>query len=310
VRPAVAFSLILGLLPAAACVRALGPGLAGSADSGDTDDGPGGDGRRPSEGPRAEGPRAEGLRGDAPCTLGAFGPPQPVAELNTTSGELAPSISADGLEIFYTRGPNLWRAIRASTASTFFPSAPLFTDLDSPSISSDGLELYVDDGSRVLCSVRSNPSAPFVQPAVVPIVGLASSVKLLGPCLSVDGSTLYLTLDKQAIAVATRDKTGGFVYQRTLSELGTSLGGGFPAVAAGELEIYFERSVSGNTSLHVASRASRDQPFSPPQPLALAKPFAQSYDPALSPDGSTLYFAARLAAGDKDHLWVATRSCQ
>jgi hypothetical protein len=83
-----------------------------------------------------------------------FGPPTPVAELNTHDSDMSPTVRRDGLEMFFlsTRGNrnsmDFWTATRASTSDPW--STPVFVpSLGNPafaqgkiSLSFDGLELY------------------------------------------------------------------------------------------------------------------------------------------------------------------------
>jgi Tol biopolymer transport system component len=78
-----------------------------------------------------------------------FGPAQNLIELNTAVNENTPSITADGLALFYdvsstTTKADIWVATRATTADPFSPGSPV-AELDligsvdtSPSISASG----------------------------------------------------------------------------------------------------------------------------------------------------------------------------
>src|SRR5438094_9899677 len=96
--------------------------------------------------------------------------------VNASADEGAPSISADGLELFFDRAPDghIFVAKRSTTTEPFGP--PALVDLGNdgccdgfPDISSDGLELYFcssragryggRDGSRGTGRRRSPPFA-------------------------------------------------------------------------------------------------------------------------------------------------------
>jgi hypothetical protein len=116
--------------------------------------------------------------------------PEPVrlgAEINTPAAEAAPSISADGLELYFRRGPQLGDSpdndgdlyvTRRSSISEPWETAerlpaPINTDQfdeNEPSISFDGLELYFDSnrpddaGQDVFVARRASKSEPFGEP--------------------------------------------------------------------------------------------------------------------------------------------------
>lgn len=47
-----------------------------------------------------------------PAITAAFGPPQPIGELNTAAAESDPWVSPDGRHIYFARGTRIWRASR------------------------------------------------------------------------------------------------------------------------------------------------------------------------------------------------------
>jgi Tol biopolymer transport system component len=83
-----------------------------------------------------------------------FSPPTPVTELNTTGSDAAPSLTADGLRVYFTStraggagGQDIWTATRPDWVSPFGTPTPV-TELNTAGvereghISADGLRIY------------------------------------------------------------------------------------------------------------------------------------------------------------------------
>lgn len=104
------------------------------------------------------------------------------------------------------------------------------------------------------------------------------------------------------------DPTARFGRIVVLSALGGN-GGLHPRLSADELTIYFYSSL-GSIDLWSARRSSVAEPFGAPFPLSAVSSAQEDYDPMLSPDGLTLWFASRRDATtgtDGARLYVATR---
>jgi len=104
-----------------------------------------------------------------PVATAPWSEPINLAAINSALSESAPSISADGLELYFTRGTSffdgsthdIWVARRDTRTATWGPPEKLGGVINSsvedadPSISADGLELYFDSSRRYcrkLCS--------------------------------------------------------------------------------------------------------------------------------------------------------------
>lgn len=142
---------------------------------------------------------ASGLRSDASQPFASLGFSQTTA-LNSDDSELDASLSADGLEVFFTRdiAVEIFVATRPSTSSAF--GAPMQFDLGGandffPSISRDDRILLFDSdrnvaGTRELFYVtRSGRGSPFGVVTPVPLLSTYDSEAHL----SADGCTLYFT---------------------------------------------------------------------------------------------------------------------
>jgi len=256
---------------------------------------------------------------DAACTFGPFAPPVRVDELATPSREWAPSISRDGLEMIFSRevpasGQDLFAVTRSTLAAPWTgltPLADLNTDQgeDDPTLSSDGLELIFGDGA-LLRSERV--STGFTTPQL--IFSSADFVLLEGPELTADALTLYYNAARSGepsrLYVATRvARDQPFTGFELLSPDPDPTGdAGWPTISSDGLELIFSSAHDGERDLWRSLRATVDDPFPAATRIdELAAP-GEDYDPELSFDGSTLWFASVRAAGDHD-IWVATRAC-
>lgn len=125
------------------------------------------------------------------------------------------------------------------------------------------------------------------------------------------------------IYVATLQEDGTFGPATVVAELSTPSNDRQPSVRRDGLEIFLgsdRPGTLGNTDLWVATRASTTDPWSapvnlgpdvnsPPRPPDVEQ--ANDFRPALSFDGTVLYFASAFRAGnvsDMFDLWVTTRS--
>jgi Tol biopolymer transport system component len=206
--------------------------------------------------------------------------------LNSTGFDGGPSISDDGLSLFFIsdrpggQGGDVWMATRATTSGPFLSPANLGPvvngpgDEGAPSISSDGLSLYFDsDASRqggqgsgdIWVTTRPSTSAPF---------GAAAN---LGPTIN------------------------------------TSFAEGHPDISADGLSLYFSSGrpgTCGEGDIWVARRPTTTEPFGIPVNLGPAvNTCASDEEPSISADGLALFFSSSRPGGSGMHdLWVATRS--
>lgn len=153
------------------------------------------------------------MRATRPSVTAQWGTPVFVTELNSTGADDAPSLTADGLTLFMLSnragspggGANgaIWMATRPSLNAPF--STPtLVSQVSStqaerdPEISANGLKLVFIRQNRstgltdVMLATRTSTSQPFDPPVAVPELS-ASGNFVLGPTLSADGHTIYLS---------------------------------------------------------------------------------------------------------------------
>jgi hypothetical protein len=114
---------------------------------------------------------SDAARGDAGCTLGAFGTPVALGALNTSDIDDSPQISADGLHLYYssdhgTSSADLWFASRPAIGQPFTAGSPIAelnstgADETDPTPTADELDLFytVSDitGTRIFESTRGS----------------------------------------------------------------------------------------------------------------------------------------------------------
>src|SRR5262245_11701484 len=200
------------------------------------------------------------------------------AAINSQSFDGGPSLSADGLTLYFVTdrdidtGGDIWIATRRTSTEAFVHARSLRAPVNSaadegaPSISADGLELFFDrspDG-RIFVARRANASAPFGEPVVVDLA--CSNCHDGFPGVSGDGLRLFFC----------SDRAGG----------------------------------SGGDDLWVAARASTALPFHAPSNLGPGvNGSANDCEPNVSRDGTKLYFASDRKGGSGGYdMWVSSRA--
>lgn len=205
-----------------------------------------------------------------------FGPPTPVAMLNTTDIEDDPSLTADLLEIYFAsdrpggQGMDIWR------------------------------------------SSRMDPAGSWNAPSVVAVVN--STSEETAPYISRDGLVLWFgsyRLGELDIWMSTRpNRTAAWSLPTVVDELRSAdVDSGPTTDATATLMIMNRGPASATLDLYASERASAQDVWSVPVPLT---GFATAADDAgawLSADGTVIYFASNRAGGlgGRD-LYRATRS--
>jgi hypothetical protein len=198
----------------------------------------------------------------------------PLSELNTTALESNPSLSADGLSMYFASARpgsvgdrDLMVATRPDPSSPF--ADPIWlSELNTagreqtPEVTQDQKTIVFSTEGELFIAERSSPTDPF-GPAQ-PMTGVNSGSPDSGAALSADGLVLYFT----------SQRTGG----------------------------------SGNWDIWVSTRPDRASAFTAPLDLQEVNSSAREIDPELSADGSELIFS-RFDTGPAQ-LWRATRTCR
>jgi len=263
-----------------------------------------------------------------------FGSPRLLTEINSpTTGEFSPSLSPNGLELFFMAylrpggfgDSDIWVARRTTVISPFAAPINLGPVVNAagpesnPEISADGLTLYFDSqrpggfGDRDLwMTTRSGLDDPWRAP-----VNLGSGVNTPGwegrPTLPADGLTIVFDRDHErhlnTLQIATRPTVGDdFSGRKSLGI--ASADAGFSPDGLG---IYFPGFIDGQVDLFYSTRPTVHDPFSAPQHLGggVNSPNFTEVDSSFSFDGRELYFTrttldvfsdAFLSAAD---LWVS-----
>lgn len=153
---------------------------------------------------------------------GRFGEPRRLTELSTGRTEASPTLSEDGLELFYTSTDaqdrnHIMRATRASPTATFGTAVRFADNAYGPDLGRGDLDLvYNDSNGMVIRSRAAAGSASFAAP--IPI----DSVNKGGwPSLSRDGLELYFEYDtNRPIHIARRpDRDSPFSTPQPLTDL-------------------------------------------------------------------------------------------
>jgi Tol biopolymer transport system component len=194
-----------------------------------------------------------------------------LSQVNSSSDDSDPSVTADGLTLYYTK---------AEGGNT----APW----------------------RIYRSTRSSIEGAFGPGALVPDVNVSGTVNGQSYVMP-DGSALYYIASAggggQEIWRAQAAAGGRFDPPVHLSELGSSADESSPVVTADELTIYFGSTRSGGAGgvdIWMASRNSTAEPFGTPRNVAELNSGANYVPSWISPDTCRLYLWA-------DAIYVASR---
>ncbi len=266
--------------------------------------------------------------------------------INTAAGEAGPSLSADGLSLYFTsengyggRG-DIWVATRATKDSQWGPATNLGPVVNSsacetaPSISADGLTLFFCDGHwgvaapqrpggcgdvDIWMTTRDTQGGPWGTPVNLrPPIN--SPYRDGDPFISSDGLSLYFTSDRPGghggldLYVATRatirDEWGPPV--NVGPTVNTSSGESGPSVSGDGRILFFASGrppvLGGWWDIWMATRRTSHDSWEPP--IHLDPPISSSGIeglPRISPDNSTLYFSAMSRSGGIGYydLWQA-----
>jgi len=151
---------------------------------------------------------------------------------------------------------------------------------------------------------------------IVQVDGLGSDDRF-APMLSADGTWLYYSVKKSStledLFRAKRSGTGiTFTGAEALATVNTSSLEGSPFLSADDRTLLFFSDRAGgvgNRDLWMATRASANEDFVAPLPIAGVNSTAQDLLPRLSYDGLTLLFASARAGGSGNtDIWAAERS--
>jgi Tol biopolymer transport system component len=259
----------------------------------------------------------------------AFGAPQLISELSTTSGiERDPFVSQDELTIYYSSstasdGMDIYTASRAHIGDAFGSAAPFSIvntqqDESKMSISTDGLTLIVcrteqlggDDDYMV---TRSSTAQAWTTPQTNDLDNVNDDYSPLDPELGSDGRTLYFAPvveggDPQQLAVAKRDDTTSEYDIGSISGYSPSdnFSDADPWIdAAGDVLVFsrFDVDVVDVDIMYMTTGSGGRFGSASPVPGVNTVGNVDG-DPWVSPDGCRMYFSSN-RAGSYD-LYFAT----
>ena len=243
-----------------------------------------------------------------------FGEPAPLATINSTFDDDDPSMTGDGLELYFASrrlgNDRTFRARRAAVTEAW--SAPVAIEVlgvtNNPRITLDGLTIYFatsrapSTGVDIWRAVRASRAVEFDAPSRV--VELATAAHDFEPAVADDTGAIVFCSERDGNAdlwMAPRNPDGSFGPATRLAELATPSYEGSPWASADATQIWFHRL----GELLEARRASTSEPFGTATVIpGLASAF-DDQDPWVSPDGRTIVFASN-RAGNAD-IYMATR---
>lgn len=258
-----------------------------------------------------------------------FGAPVHVVELGSPGEDDDPTLTADGLEIYFrsTRASgfsDIWTSRRRSLSEPWDPPA-LAVELSSdagegsPEIAPDGLSIWFSStrapsmGSNdIWTSTRATRDSPWNVPTHVAELSSPMSDQLSTPSL---GATFVMVVRYTEMAsqdgdiwMSTRDgPSQAWSVPVLLADLNTSAHEGTPWIREDGLVVAFARGVDplGLRDVYVARRAEVGATFSAPAPIAELNTEHQDSDPWLSPDMRRVVFAS--TRGGDWEIYEATR---
>lgn len=257
--------------------------------------------------------------------------PAPIAEVNTASTEGDPTLSADGLTVFFRSNrpgglgsEDIWYASRAEGSAPF--GTPVnATDLNSASretrvsLSADGLAVALStdrpgpDALRmnIWVGLRSRADVPFEELTYSQTAPINTDDQEYDVLLSGDGLRAYwaccsMTFGAQRIAYADRaSRTEPFGSRMLLEDVnGTMDEGAADASFTADARVVFFASERPGAKMWFATRPDAASAFGEPVPLPSLDGPDRDQDPFVRGDGCELLFASDRpgGAGDMD-LW-------
>lgn len=248
-----------------------------------------------------------------------------VAELGSAAHDWGPSVTPDGLTVFFSsnRGGDfdIWTATRPARHLPF--GAPVAAEVlntagreNDPSISADGLAICFDSDRSppgLYIAKRVALDSPWATPQRIDI----PTSMVIGGCeLTTDSDEIFLTdiaASPRRLYVTRRpassDPWGAPI---PLALLPPDREEGFPGISPDGLTIMFGGAPLagfGGVDIYYTTRPSLGAPFGPPVHVAELTTEAQDADPDPSWDGTELWFASDRIAGENYEIYVATPVC-
>lgn len=164
---------------------------------------------------------------------------------------------------------------------------------------------------RIYEVTRASPTDAFAAPQLVPNLGSVTGVPDRDPALTGDGLTLVFTSQRGGdwdLYLTTRpSRTQPFAAPAVIAELATTDSDWGPVITSDGLSLYYV--IGGD--LAYAHRASVASAWSAPGTLlATLNSTANEFEPAITADELTIFFASDRPSGGRGGLdiWTATRA--
>lgn len=251
---------------------------------------------------------------------GMWSTPSVIPMLESDGFDWAPTISDDDLRMTFssdrTGDFELYTSSRPTEASEW--SAPVVINelrMDGPeeddaTLSSNELEMLYGN-TLIFRTTRTTTSSAWNPPNVL-IPNDFDFVQ--GAELTRDDLRLYFSAgspNEDLFLMERPTPTSAFgSYARIMPDPDPGNDIGYPAISTDELELYVSSDHGGERDIFVSRRANRMDPFPPVtrnDQLSLAG--TNDWDPELSKDGTTMYFASTRAGSQGLDLFVSTRTC-
>jgi len=261
--------------------------------------------------------------------------------VNSSANDWAPSISADGLSLYFasarpggyggTMGFDIWVTMRETTEDDWSTPVnvglPVNSTVDEtqPCISADGLSLFLDSynrlgglgGTDLWVATRATVNDPWGEPVNLgPTVNTSSNDN--APTISADGLSLFFhsaragvvgVVDLWVTTRPTRNDSWGEPMNLGPT-VNSSYFDGTPVISTDGLALFFlsERPGGfGGRDLWVSTRRTINEPWDTPINIGpTVNTSAVEFSPDISADGYTLYFVSNRAGGSGAwDLWQA-----
>ncbi len=279
-----------------------------------------------------------GLTGAAPNAatgFSVFSAPQNLgATINSASKEQLPVLAPSGLSFYFVSerpgglgGRDIYVSQRATLSSAWGAAQNMGSNLNTSSndsissISPDGLEMFMESdrpgglgGSDIYLSRRIDPNDDSEWSTPVNIGGVLNNASndyfgnyFVDPATGA-GTLIFLSNRPGGqgfndIYQSTRNANGTFNPPSPVNELNSAANEQRASISHDGLEIFFSSNRLGPATIFaifVSTRASTSSPWSPPVAVASLNTTGSDGQPALSHDGTVLYFASGRPGGSGD----------
>jgi Tol biopolymer transport system component len=217
-------------------------------------------------------------RAQRSAVIQPFGAPVPLTQVDTAAGNINPSVSSDGLTLFFesyrvsAQGPHLYMSIRTSRAVDF--GVPFeIANVNSTTVTDNDLQPFVTADRQELWFVSNRAGGRggediyravwngFSFANVAAITALSTNAREFLPTLSADKLTIYFSSTRPGgkgdfdIWTAHRNTTrDNFPVPTPVPELNSSVTEFIGWLSPDNCRIYFTSTVAGTFQIYIATR--------------------------------------------------------